>query len=213
MRTEALITSLAGDLRTVAPGAVPRRVGFGLACGATITIALVVFGLGMRPDIARAVLGFSFWMKWGYTISVGVIAVTATNHLARPQAEQPYCLWWLALPTGLLVALTLYQLITVPPGDWTALWQGQSWRVCTIKVATLSLPLFAGLMIAFRSFAPTRLRLTGAVAGLAAGACAATLYGLHCPEVSALFILVWYTLGMLAPAAIGALAGPKLLRW
>jgi hypothetical protein len=90
---------------------------------------------------------------------------------------------------------------------------GQSWRICTIKVATLSLPIFTGLLIAFRSFAPTRLRLTGAVAGLAAGAGAATLYGLHCPEVSALFILIWYSLGMLAATAIGALTGPKLLRW
>jgi len=32
-------------------------------------------------------------------------------------------------------------------------------------------------------------------AGFASGACAATLYCLHCPEVSALFILTWYTLG------------------
>jgi len=57
------------------------------------------------------------------------------------------------------------------------------------------------------------LRLTGAAAGLAAGASAATLYGLHCPEVSALFVLIWYSLGMLVAAAIGALAGPRVLRW
>ena len=93
------------------------------------------------------------------------------------------------------------------------MWQGRSWHVCTRNVAILSLPIFVGLMLAFRRFAPTRLRLTGAVAGLAAGACAAALYCLHCPEVSALFVLVWYSLGILAAAAIGALVGPRLLRW
>jgi hypothetical protein len=176
-------------------------------------MAFVVSLLGLRPDLSHAALGFPFWMKWGYTISIGVIAAIATIHFARPDADRPRWLWSLALPVSLLAGLAVNQLLTTPAGDWTALWQGQSWHVCTIKVAALSMPVFAGLMIAFRAFAPTRLRLTGAAAGLAAGGCAATLYGLHCPEVSALFILVWYSLGMMAAAAIGALTGPKLLRW
>ena len=80
-------------------------------------------------------------------------------------------------------------------------------------VFTLALPIFAGLLWSFRRLAPTRLRLTGATAGLAAGAWAATLYCLHCPESSALFVLTWYTLGMGLAAIAGALLGPRLLRW
>ena len=213
MRTENLVASLADNLRPVAPGAVPRRITLALIGGAVVTMMLIVAWLGLRPDLADAVLGFPFWMKWSYTISVGVIAVLATIHLARPEADRPHWLWWLVLPVGLLAVLTINQLATTPPGDWTALWQGRSWRVCTIKVATLSLPIFVGIILAFRSFAPTRLRLTGGIAGLAAGACGAVLYCLHCPEVSALFVLVWYSLGMLTTAAIGALVGPRLLRW
>ena len=213
MRTEDLIASLAGNVRAVSRHAVERGVALGLLGGAAVTMALVMVWLGLRPDLGVAIGGFPFWMKWGYTISVGAIALLATVHLARPEAGRPRRLWWLAIPVSVLALLAAVQLLTTPPGDWAALWQGQSWRVCTIKVATLSLPILAGLMIVFRRFAPTRLRLTGAVAGLAAGACAATLYGLHCPEVSALFILVWYSLGMFAAAAIGALLGPRLLRW
>ena len=52
--------------------------------------------------------------------------------------------------------------------------------------------------------APTRLNAAGGAAGFAAGAWAATLYCLHCPEVSALFVLTWYTLGVELAAAIGA---------
>ena len=52
-----------------------------------------------------------------------------------------------------------------------------------------------------------------AAAGLAAGAFAATVYCMHCPEVSAIFVLTWYSLGILLAASLGALLGPRLLRW
>jgi len=39
------------------------------------------------------------------------------------------------------------------------------------------------------------------------------VYALHCPELAAPFIGLWYLLGVLIPAGIGALIGPRLLRW
>jgi hypothetical protein len=61
--------------------------------------------------------------------------------------------------------------------------------------------------------APTRLRLAGAAAGLLAGGVAATVYGLHCQEMTAAFVVTWYSLGVAASVAVGALLGPRLLRW
>jgi hypothetical protein len=61
--------------------------------------------------------------------------------------------------------------------------------------------------------APTRLCLTGAAAGLAAGAFAAVLYGLFCEQVSPIYILTRDTLGIALAADVGALGGPRLLRW
>jgi len=46
-----------------------------------------------------------------------------------------------------------------------------------------------------------------------AGSIAALVYALHCPELAAPFIAVWYVLGILVPVAIGALIGPNVLRW
>ena len=77
----------------------------------------------------------------------------------------------------------------------------------------LSAPIFAGLLWSFRRLAPTRLRAAGAAAGFTAGAWAATLYCLHCPEVSAIFVLTWYTFGIGLAAGVGALLGPRLLHW
>jgi hypothetical protein len=38
-------------------------------------------------------------------------------------------------------------------------------------------------------------------------------YCLHCPEMSPAFWSIWYVLGMVLVAALGAALGPKLLRW
>lgn len=87
------------------------------------------------------------------------------------------------------------------------------WKICPWLLLILAAPIFIGLLWSFRRLAPTRLRAAGAAAGFAAGAWAATLYCLHCPEVSAIFVLTWYTLGMLLAAGVGALLGPRVLRW
>ena len=64
-----------------------------------------------------------------------------------------------------------------------------------------------------KGLAPTRLRLAGAAAGFAAGAIGALVYTLHCPELDAPFLAVWYVSGMLIPTVVGAFVGPRLLRW
>ena len=213
MNTDQLVITLVSGATAVRRGLIPRRIALGLIAGGAVTLGMVVLQLGFRPDLAIAMHGFAFWMKWTYTLSLGVIAILATAHLARPEARRPRWLWLLAVPLVALAALAVGELIRTPTSGWPKLWMGVSWQICSTRVATLSLPIFAGLVLAFRRLAPTRLRLTGAVAGLAAGAFGATLYCLHCPEVSAVFVLTWYTLGIAVAAAIGALLGPRLLRW
>lgn len=90
-----------------------------------------------------------------------------------------------------------------------AMWLGKSWTICARNVFLLALPIFAGLLWSFRRLAPTKLALAGTSAGLAAGTWGATL----CPETSALFVLTWYSLGMLGAALVGWLLGPRLMRW
>ena len=64
-----------------------------------------------------------------------------------------------------------------------------------------------------KGLAPTRLALAGAAAGLLSGATAALVYALHCPEMEAPFLGVWYVAGMAVPFVVGALLGPLVLRW
>jgi hypothetical protein len=213
MDTERLIQTLARDVRPVARHVVARRIAAGTVGGALITAALVISVLHIRSDLATAVHSFSFWMKWTYTISLGSVAITATARLARPTTSSLGSLWALGIPALLLAGIAIGELVSTPAEHWLAMWLGQSWKVCPWIVLTLALPIFIGLLWSFRALAPVRLRAAGAAAGLAAGAWAATIYCLHCPEDSALFVLTWFSLGILLAGALGAILGPTLLRW
>jgi hypothetical protein len=189
------------------------RIGFGIVTGALVAMAAMVVVLGVRPDLQLAMRGFAFWMKWTYTISLGIGAIYAAIRLARPVPASLRGLWLLAIPVLVLAGIGIGEFASSPSSEWLGIWLSRSWRVCPWLVLALAVPIFAGLLWSFRTLAPTRLRAAGAVAGLAAGAWAATIYCLHCPEVSAMFVLTWYSLGILLAAGGGALLGPRLMRW
>jgi hypothetical protein len=213
MDTQQLIESLSKDVPQVRPNALARRIGLGLVGGGLVTTALVTAVLGVRPDLQVAMHGFSFWMKCTYTISLGVGTVYAVTRLARPTPGSLQRLWFMAIPVLLLAGIGIGELSTTPPAQWLALWLGRSWMICPWLVLTLAVPIFVGLLWSFRELAPTRLRAAGAAAGLAAAAWAATIYCLHCPETSAIFVLTWYSLGIMLAAGTGAVLGPRLMRW
>ena len=91
--------------------------------------------------------------------------------------------------------------------------RGVSWTVCARNILILGAPLTLLSLAAMRSLAPTRPALAGLAAGLFAGGTAATLYGLHCPEATFVFIALWYSLGMALCGALGVLIGRWWLRW
>ena len=213
MNTDHLIDTLASDVKPVRRSAVRMRLTFGVLAGALFSAAVVILILGARTDLGTAMQGFSFWMKWSYTISLAAIAIYATARLARPNPGRLRSLWLIAIPVALLAGVGVVELFRTPTSEWLAMWLGDSWTKCPWYVLALAIPIFIGLLWSFRRLAPTRLRAAGGAAGLAAGAFAATVYCLHCPEVSAIFVLTWYTLGILLAASLGALIGPRFLRW
>jgi hypothetical protein len=213
MNSQDLIAALARDVPVVPRHALGRQVGLGLAGGMLVTLALVATVLGIRSDLWTALHGTALWTKAIYTVALGLCATAATLRLARPDGTPGRWAMLIWLPVAALALVSLGELAMAPRAAWLALWLGQSWTVCSRNVFLLALPIYAGLMWACRRLAPTRLRLSGAWAGIAAGGWGAALYCLHCPETAPVFVMTWYSLGVIAAALVGWLLGPRLLRW
>ena len=84
---------------------------------------------------------------------------------------------------------------------------------CLTSIPLMSLPLLAAALLGLRHGAPTRPALAGAIAGLLSAGLAATLYASHCTDDSPLFVATWYTIAAALVTAVGALAGPRVLRF
>ena len=90
---------------------------------------------------------------------------------------------------------------------------GSNSRVCLTAIPLMSLPLLAAALIGLRHGAPARPAVAGALAGLLSAGLAATLYAAHCTDDSPLFVTTWYSIATALVAAIGALAGSRVLRF
>lgn len=214
MRTEDLIARLAADTPPVPKGAIARRLSGNLLAGGATALGILLVVFGMRGDLATAIGGGSFWMKAAYTTIVGVAGLGLTFRLSRPGAGGGALPWIaLALATLVIAAIAVGELTAAGPADRMRMWLGHSWRQCPLRILAISAPLLAAGLFAMRRFAPTRPAMAGFAIGLAAGGLGATVYGLHCTESTAAFLVTWYVLGMAAVGAVGALLGARLLRW
>ncbi len=213
MKTDELIGLLASGARPVQPHALGQRFAAAMLVAFLSAAVVVVLGYGVRQDLLQAVQLPMGWLKFGFAAALMVTAGMAVLRLARPGMPTRRALARNLVPLAVLWAVALWALDAAVPGQRAALVLGTTWRTCPFSIGMLSLPGFAALLWAMRQAAPTRLRLAGAGVGLLSGALAALAYALHCPEVAAPFLAVWYVLGIAIPTALGAATGPRVLRW
>ncbi len=213
MKTDDLISMLAGGTAPVAQGAWQTRYVVALGWGAIGTMLLMALFLGVRADLTEAIWLPMFWVKLAFPVALFAGALLAVLRLSRPGVRLGRASAAIAAPVLAMWMLAAVALLAAAPAERGELILGFSWNSCPFTIALLSVPLFAASLWAMKGYAPTRLALAGGAAGLLAGAGGALVYALYCPEMAAPFIAVWYLLGMLIPAIVGALIGPRLLRW
>ncbi len=84
---------------------------------------------------------------------------------------------------------------------------------CAGTIIMASTPALAAIFSAMRAGTPTRLSQAGAFAGFLAGSVGGLAYTIACLNDGAAFVAVWYSIAIACVTALGALIGPKLLRW
>jgi hypothetical protein len=212
METDQLIRTLAADNAHRA-----RPVGFmltlALLAAAPVSVAIFVAGLGVRPDAMTAMHNPFFDLKFAVTLALAIPAIAISLHLSRPEASMHGWAWLLLIPAGLLVAGISGEMMMPQRLPMMTRLVGSNSRLCLTAIPVMSLPLLAAALIGLRHGAPSRPAVAGALAGLSSAGLAATLYAAHCTDDSPLFVATWYTTAAALVAAIGALAGSRLLRF
>jgi len=213
MKTEELVAALAAGAGPADARGPVRRFAVALVLGSLLAALAMAVLLGVRPTLGRDSGLAMFWVKLAFVGALAIAGLIAALRLSRPGASLGWPPYAAAVPTVGIWLVALIELARAEPAARLALVLGQTAAVCPFRIAGLALPVFVAALWAMKGLAPTRLRLAGAAAGLLAGGTGAFVYAFHCPELEAAFLGVWYVIGMLIPVALGALVGPRVLRW
>jgi hypothetical protein len=213
MKTDDFISLLATGVTPVSQATLARRFCIALLIGVAGTTVMVASIFGIRPDLAQVATRPMFWAKVALPLCLMIGSLLVSTRLARPGVAAGKRWVLVGLPVAVVWIAASYLLTTVPADERLPMILGKTWRGCPFYISMLSVPAFIAVFWAMRGLAPTRLALTGAAGGLLAGSTATLAYCLHCPEMGVAFWGAWYLLGMLVPTVVGALLGPRLLRW
>ena len=212
METDQLIRTLAADNAHRA-----RPVGFVLAlwllAAAPVSVAMLLAGLGVRPDVITAMHNPFFDLKFLVTLALAVPAIAISLHVSRPEVSLQGWAWLLLIPAGLLLTGIASEMMLPQRLPMMTRLVGNNSRLCMMAIPLMSLPFLVAALIGLRHGAPTRPAVTGAIAGLLSAGLAATLYASHCTDDLPLFVATWYTIATALVSAIGALAGSRVLRF
>ncbi|MGP9811800.1 NrsF family protein [Rhodopseudomonas sp. NSM] len=212
MDTDQFINTLAADSAQR-----ERPVGQVLAAALLVALpvsaAMLLSTLGLRSDIATAFGNPFFNLKFVVTLALVLSAITVALHLSRPEATARSWRLLLLAPLAILgLAIGGEAMLPHRTSMMTRL-VGHNAMQCLTAIPVVSLPLLIAALIGLRRGAPANPTLAGALAGMIAAGLAATLYAAHCVDDSPLFVATWYTLATGIVAAIGAVAGSRVLRY
>ena len=212
MSNETLIAQLSSDLTPVQRRSMLREGGLVLALGAVELALFLALGV-MRPDMQH--MGGSPFLMWRVG-SLGLLAVAACVLAIRSYSPTAQPRRGLMLACALAALAIVGGAFVVPEGvSERALLERinpASGMICAASIFVLSLPIMALLGVLMRKAAPTQPRLSALGSGIAAGACGAFVFAFCCPFNDPLYVVVWYSIGCAAVAAIARWCLPQRFR-
>jgi len=205
--TDDLIAQLATSGAAQVEGAL-WRFALPLVFAALFCAAILLLTLG-QPFAAVEIYGpVPLIVKWAFSLPLVIGGALALHALGQPGRNCARRLGFLAVPFIFAAVLLVLDILSASEAS-----SGATWTSCLTAMATLSPVGFAAAIIATRWLAPTDLRKAGFAAGIFGGGLAMSAYSPFCPELGMVFMTLYYCLPVAVMAAIGWIAGPRLLRW
>jgi hypothetical protein len=214
VNTDRLSDLLSTNLQPADCRGFKRALFLAVAAGGMAAVGAMLVTVGPRPH-----LGSPSHLEWSaiklcFALSIIGTATPVLVRSARPGTEVRALS--VLFPVLIVGVAALVALLLAGPGAWKGMLLGAAagspvrCLLCIIGFATI--PLLA-LMHVLRDGAPTQASLCGALAGMVAGGAGAAAYSVACLSDTVPFIAVWYVAGIASCAALGAVLGPRLLRW
>lgn len=210
MRTQDLISALAADTLPQPP--VIRQIGRALVPAVGVSVVAFILFWGVRPDIV-ATLGSLAVLKTLGPLVLVLLSLAYALALSHPGVADERRK--MALGGAVLLCALVFMVVFAQQG-LAGLVDALSTPyllVCLLSVPVLAAPLLAAMLWGLSSGASMRPRVTGAVAGLAAGGAGAAIYSFYCDKDMVLFVLPAYSVAIGSVVLAGALLGPRALKW
>jgi hypothetical protein len=216
VNTDRLIDLLSANLEPVGPVSFEKRLFLAMLIGGVAALILMLATVGPRANLdSTAHLSWTA-LKLLFAVSVSGTATLPFLRSLRPGLEKATHPGIIFLPFLAAIATALAMLLFVTPQTWRTMIRGAnsaSSARCLICIIFFAVLPFAALVCAIRQSAPTRLSLSGAIAGVIAGGLGAAVYAFSCSSDTIPFIAVFYGTAIALCAFIGAQLAPWLLRW
>jgi hypothetical protein len=209
MNTQDLIDTLAKDLKPA------RRegltVGLLLASLAALGLCILIVLLvqGVRPDFEQS--GTAVALKAIFSAAVAAAVLPVAVRLARPGRKVGAWFIAAAVIAGACLAVSAFTLMTGSSG--VAATANRGFPFAFAIIPALATPAGFVIFAWYRRYAPTRLVLAGAAVGALSGGLGAIAYALICPVDDMGFVSTWYGASIIVCTLVGALIGPRVLRW
>jgi hypothetical protein len=215
VKTDELIKMLGTNLEPVKGGQLRNTllVALAVAVGAVAAICLMWGALHM-PAAAQGEGHFGFKViALAFTLGLAAAGASILFTSARPGQSGRKPLVLIGLLFLVVVSAAIVALAVFDPAAWSTMMLGGPWGTCLICIPIFAVIPFVAFIWALRKGAPTHLTLTGAVAGLVAGALGAAAVVVHQTGNSIPLIALWYGGPIALCALAGGILGPRLLRW
>jgi hypothetical protein len=214
MTHDSLINRLTEELKPVRR----RRLSVDiLAVAAICALELILFlSMGMaRPDMPGMMMHEpSVWWRLASLGLIGVISCALAVLSFNPVYSPKRAIRWLMLIVAICLAFGVF--INAGPDAGGGIIRRLYWPgglQCTYKMVLLSIPPVIGLAVLMRRGAPTDMKRTALLAGLAAASWGAFVFVFACPSNDPLYIAVWYSVGCGIVTALSRIILPSVSHW